>query len=204
MGRQTTWTPASVRRAVELGLEGLGPAAVARRLGVPPGRVSALFSRLRAEDEPAPAPARAPRGRKPSPWDAPPERRERVLDLVAQGVTFAVIAEQLGTTKSAIAGLVGRARAQGEARAHIKDVRAELAAAERGEAVPGLVERLRWDVVMAGGCRWIYGHPRPDPGEVADWHWCGAPRVTGLSYCPAHALAAYQRTPRETPPETGV
>jgi hypothetical protein len=185
MGRPTSWTPVRVKQAVELGLEGLGPAEIARRVGVTPGRVSALFSRLRtAGQSPAPVPGRAPRGRKPSSWDDP-WRRDRVFELFGKGVACSAIARQLGTTKNAVIGLVARARDRGELAQWLAEV--------AGEEPPTLLERLRWDVVMVGGCRWIFGHPRPEPGEPVDWSWCGAPLLRGLPYCPRHAALAYRR-----------
>jgi GcrA cell cycle regulator len=36
-------------------------------------------------------------------------------------------------------------------------------------------------------CRWPYGEP-----DTKDFGYCGANRVMGLSYCPAHAVRAFQ------------
>lgn len=48
-------------------------------------------------------------------------------------------------------------------------------------------------------CRWPIGDP-----QEADFHFCGASKVAGLSYCAAHAVRVYQSPAVKQPEGTSV
>jgi len=50
-----------------------------------------------------------------------------------------------------------------------------------------LAERKTLQDLTEGMCRWPIGDP-----QLADFHFCGRNKVTGLPYCEAHARRAYQ------------
>jgi GcrA cell cycle regulator len=50
-----------------------------------------------------------------------------------------------------------------------------------------LAERKTLQQLTEGMCRWPIGDP-----QLADFHFCGRNKVTGLPYCEAHARRAYQ------------
>lgn len=68
------------------------------------------------------------------------------------------------------------------------------------EVVIPLHERKYIQTLTETCCRWPIGDP-----QLADFHFCGKNKVTGLPYCEVHARRAYQppqsrvRRPRDVP-----
>lgn len=67
------------------------------------------------------------------------------------------------------------------------------------ELVIPLKERRTIQTLTECSCRWPIGDP-----QMADFHFCGKPKVAGLPYCEFHARRAFQppqprRRERETP-----
>jgi GcrA cell cycle regulator len=66
----------------------------------------------------------------------------------------------------------------------------------RGELKPKPAARgLAIDALTANGCRWPHGHPGQD-----DFHFCGAPSLTGRPYCEHHCKVAYVKTDKRGNP----
>jgi hypothetical protein len=109
-------------------------------------------------------------------------RGDQLVILRCLGWTPAAIAAYFGTTRNAIIGYLDRVR------------RSQLPTAPPDHdphPPPTLAERLRWDVVMAGGCRWVIGEPGPNGAKGGEWRWCAAPlRVAGEPYCREHFEAS--------------
>jgi hypothetical protein len=192
MGRRLLWTPEAVALVGELKVQGLGPTAIGRQIGVSSQRVGKLFARLRqADGEGAVPPRRQPL--RLGWWDAD-GRREAALVMVMAGMTMAAIADELGTSRNAVIGVVARARMAQQAAAEVEaKIEAEIETRELAGLAPATLEdRLRWAVVMAPGCRWVFGTPLAWSG-CDDWRWCGVePLVTGSAYCQTHWRASRQ------------
>lgn len=63
-----------------------------------------------------------------------------------------------------------------------------------------LAERKTLQDLTEGMCRWPIGDP-----QLADFHFCGRNKVTGLPYCEHHARRAYQPPqPRRRDREVGI
>lgn len=63
-----------------------------------------------------------------------------------------------------------------------------------------LAERKTLQDLSEGMCRWPIGDP-----QLADFHFCGRNKVTGLPYCEHHARRAYQPPqPRRRDREVGI
>jgi hypothetical protein len=98
-----------------------------------------------------------------------PERHERMLELLKDGLSTAAIARELGTTKNAVIGRLDR-----------KGIK------QRVPEPPTLAERLPPPPPDRGGCRWIHDNTRYEW-----WSYCGEPVARG-SYCAVHAKRVYQ------------
>jgi hypothetical protein len=190
MGRRSLWTPEAVALVGELKVQGLGPTAIGRQIGVSSQRAGKLLARLRQADGRAAATA-VPAA--PGWWDAD-GRREAALAMARAGMTMMAIAGELGTSKNAVVGVVARARMAQQAAAEVEaKIEAETETRELAGLAPAtLDERLRWAVVMAPGCRWVFGAPLAWSG-CDDWRWCGIePLVAGSAYCQTHWRASRQ------------
>jgi len=132
-----------------------------------------------------------------------PERENQLRELWEAGLSASRIAVELGgTTRNAIIGkahrlglsgratrkgggkssgmrLVSRVSAPRAPRAHIRPRYVEPL--ERSEHAVSLVE------MTDKQCKWPIGDPRTN-----DFHFCGAGRTEGMSYCEYHCAVAYQ------------
>lgn len=100
--------------------------------------------------------------KRPSIWS--PEKVERVVDLLCDGLTTREVADRFGVTKNSIIGLSHRW-------------------ALRRPDAPSLDDRLMWSRVVQTGCRWIEGD------LDGDWRWCGLP-ITRGDYCVTHHVTS--------------
>jgi hypothetical protein len=100
------------------------------------------------------------------------ERGARIIALYDSGHRYTEIAQIVGTTKNAVAGILYRTRQH--------PPRPEPVA-KPPEPPPAALE----------GCRWIDGHPNKH-----GWRWCGEPTPLGHAWCPAHRARVYTRRPQ--------
>jgi hypothetical protein len=105
---------------------------------------------------------------------------DAAVRLFKDGDTFAVIGSKLGITRSAVSGIVLRARKKGllPPSGNIADPRVVRHKQKMPDPVvisddPAKTEPL--------GCRFIYG----DPG-ITHWNFCQEPQREGSSYCDHH------------------
>ena len=104
-----------------------------------------------------------------------PERVEQLTQLWDEGLPAAEIGRRLGLTKNAVIGKVHR-----------------IALSPR--VVTVLPEPTRNVFDFTGpSCLWPFGHP----GEE-DFHFCGAPPLSGKPYCANHCAVAYIQPKEQT------
>ena len=144
-----------------------------------------------------------------------PERENQLRELWNAGLSASRIAAELGgTTRNAVIGkahrlglsgrttrkgsgvskggmrLVSRSSSPRIARAHIRPRYIEPV--ERSEFAVNLEE------LTDKHCKWPLGDPR-----TREFHFCGAARMEGMSYCEYHCAVAYQvpvRREEQAPP----
>ena len=101
-------------------------------------------------------------------------------ELSATGLGYVEIATRLGLTKNTVAGILFRYRQR------IFDT--------VPKGVAAIDERLRWEMINAGGCRWVIGTPGPGGPGAGEWHWCGEKLSRpGAPYCTAHEALTRHR-----------
>ncbi|MEQ1718876.1 MAG: GcrA family cell cycle regulator [Hyphomicrobium sp.] len=149
------------------------------------------------------------------------ERVELLKKLWSEGLSASQIAGRLGSvTRNAVIGKVHRLGLSGRAttsRMKTHRPRSRLANAKRAavkprfaqignpavralypldtepmvmaveELVIPLAERKTIQTLSECSCRWPIGDP-----QMADFHFCGKNKVTGLPYCEFHARRAFQ------------
>ena len=148
------------------------------------------------------------------------ERVELLKKLWGEGLSASQIAGRLGSvTRNAVIGKVHRLGLSGRAptsRAGNRPRGARLAANKRAakprfatvgnpalralyhpdsepyvppaeELVIPLAERKTIQTLVECSCRWPIGDP-----QMADFHFCGKTKVSGLPYCEFHARRAFQ------------
>ena len=150
------------------------------------------------------------------------ERVEQLKKLWAEGLSASQIAGRLGgVTRNAVIGKVHRLGLSGRATtSRMKNPRPRLRTAATHAKRPGksrfgsigspalralyhpeaeaftpaveehvipLAERKTIQTLTECSCRWPIGDP-----QLADFHFCGKDKVTGLPYCEFHARRAFQ------------
>lgn len=152
--------------------------------------------------------------------ERPAAQREEILRMFDEGHSASQIARTIGDdlTRSAVCGIVYRARAAGAAITRsgqpqhtlarrtsrpafvpptwsVKAARARPHAATPDRAAPP--PRLTEDgktigtlALSSSDCRWPHGDPR-----AADFHYCAQPKTEGEPYCAYHAARAEKKQP---------
>ena len=153
------------------------------------------------------------------------ERTERLRTLWAQGLSASCVAAQLGqVSRCAVLGKVYRLglaqrrtsrranaalgnsramswavssaahpwrRAASPASPKLRLIKSEVAPLPADRPEDALALRLPLLALEAGMCRWPIGDPK---GE--GFGFCGQGQERGVSYCPRHAMAAFQAAKR--------
>lgn len=137
----------------------------------------------------------------------PLDREAEAIAMALLGKPAAEIAKRFDTTKNAVIGALDRAADAGrwdpperaERIALIygppKTPRSAGQRRRRAEASgkrQSMDERLRYVGVVANGCAYVIGDVRK-----GRWHFCGAERVRGKSYCAAHHAIMFVKPPAE-------
>jgi len=160
------------------------------------------------------------------------ERTELLRALWAEGLSASQIAGRVtGKTRNAVIGKVHRLGLSGRAttsrskpkprrvpdrprkrilvpkarkspwQQHLEALPADLPPPAIIEAPVPQRQRRTVETLEANDCRWPIGDP-----QHADFHFCGAKKLTGLPYCECHARRAYntaqpteKATPRRSP-----
>ncbi|MFP6743687.1 MAG: GcrA family cell cycle regulator [Alphaproteobacteria bacterium] len=149
-----------------------------------------------------------------------PERITELKRLWETGASTAEIGRQLDVSKNAVVGKVHRLGLPGRPspiRREARTVARPGVAESRPRSRPQIPGEFEASPIMAQGesvpraaaeaeaecraqavvdlhappCQWPFG----DPGEE-DFHFCGAPSLTGRPYCPEHCDRAYVREER--------
>lgn len=124
------------------------------------------------------------------------------FDLYMQGLSYTKIAELIGRTKSAVAGLIDRFRAKHNLPPRPKVVRKPNSVIAKPNSV-SKPPRFTQDIIAQSEslsvpvgsfnevlekntCRYIYGDPKIKP------KFCGNPRHGRYSYCAEHVRICYQ------------
>ena len=150
-------------------------------------------------------------------WDE--DRVQKLKTLWAKGLSVSVIAGQLGgVTRNAVIGKVHRLKLADRAttkrkpivrrvpnyapkrpapkarkspwQKHLEALPTDLPPPAAIEAPVPLTQRRTVETLEAHHCRWPIGDP-----QEADFHFCGAKKITGLPYCECHARRAFNASP---------
>ena len=126
-----------------------------------------------------------------------PERIDQLRELCAEGLSFAAVGEALGISKNAAIGKALRIGINKTAAPHParRRPRQQRSLSRRGLAL----KEIRWGKTATGAsvalldlrehhCRW------PVSSEGVTTLFCGAPKIDGAPYCPAHCALAYSNS----------
>jgi hypothetical protein len=115
-----------------------------------------------------------------------------------QGATIAELQSEFSLTRTAVHSRIQRLRDKGaipkpsrvprenrkkgaNGKSRRSTAKPKKSNGHKSNGLNTLESRLRFKIVMVGGCRWVMGDPKQP-----DWSWCGEPLVHGSSYCMTH------------------